>query len=885
MIFADHIQGIDNRIELRKLRTWNTTPNEADKSHVTSPFNSSRGLVIYDTNSDALKLYGLNQATSINGWRKVMDELLPEGKVWWGDPAGKAVPVQLLPGNAKPGGNTPSANGITISQLAPPGKAVSFGGHPITNLGPPGNDTDAVTKEYVDGQITSGGARILPAAKAATNSALTGTYSKTALTITANANAKIPVVDSVTLQNGDVLLVKNQGTTITGEFSSKHPENGLYTVQSAGSASTPWVLKRHDENDYGAGIPAGGAPANEFNNASVAILNGTRWAATSWGQHTPYPTMDGTTPSTSNIEWRVTKTNAAYRASDTIKIDDSNGLHFLKDPVRDGDFTTGSLFVATGATTIDELVPSTNGEVENMPFLQVSGPTNPVWNVSQWNLPVVMLKNAVLATADTSFHPTPIVADVSDGNGRVLGRKVGRDIEWLDKLPAGMVDLDYPIKVAQGGTGKDLINGVPSPAGTSGSYVTTWNIPEHSRHGLLFRLEGNDDQMELTRGPETTTDRILMHKGYAGTPPSGQQGRNAWDWVDLWDRDNHFKGRVTVGKAVGSDTMCSPAMTLKQDLDTVAGNSPGMEWVAKFISGTVKRIGWTAMARLNGATAPAGSSAWVLARCVPSVTDPVVTAQIEDIGHLVLSKQVTAVDEPFLSVAASSIQAQSNTWLPGKGTASLRFVSNFIAGYHAVVDWKAETDTLGKSIGLGGSSATRLFWRGEPIGMDKGGWGADISGYTDFSLFFKGTDKVETVPVPVLDNPPLLGIRGGAPRWAFWSLPSATSAFAPDEVGGVMSILSNTRVGVRKLALTSVDVDTNGPGACRKYIKEIHSTTSTFDVVHNLNTRDVVVSVRQRNEAVEEQVYMTVVVASVNKVTLRIANADASKEYTVTIIG
>ena len=58
-------------------------------------------------------------------------------------------------------------------------------------------------------------------------------------TLTATSNGAL-TIDGVAAQTGDTVLVKNQTTT---------SRNGLYTVDNAGSVSTPWKLTRHANYD------------------------------------------------------------------------------------------------------------------------------------------------------------------------------------------------------------------------------------------------------------------------------------------------------------------------------------------------------------------------------------------------------------------------------------------------------------------------------------------------------------------------------------------------------------------------------------------------------------------------------------------------------------
>lgn len=85
-------------------------------------------------------------------------------------------------------------------------------------------------------------------------------------------------LDSVSISQGDRILVKNQSTAA---------ENGIYYLSEAGDgASTPWVLTRATDSDV----------ANELVNATLFIEQGSTYGDTGWTQ-----TASGLTVGSSNI--------------------------------------------------------------------------------------------------------------------------------------------------------------------------------------------------------------------------------------------------------------------------------------------------------------------------------------------------------------------------------------------------------------------------------------------------------------------------------------------------------------------------------------------------------------------------------------------------------
>lgn len=119
----------------------------------------------------------------------------------------------------------------------------------LTLSGAPTADNHATTKIYVDELIAAGIHYHDPVRVESPDSAgsLTATYdngtSGVGATLTNNGTQAALVIDGVTLNTNDRVLIYNQ----TNAF-----ENGIYTVTNTGSASTNWVLTRAtDADSYG----------------------------------------------------------------------------------------------------------------------------------------------------------------------------------------------------------------------------------------------------------------------------------------------------------------------------------------------------------------------------------------------------------------------------------------------------------------------------------------------------------------------------------------------------------------------------------------------------------------------------------------------------------
>jgi hypothetical protein len=123
------------------------------------------------------------------------------------------------------------------------------------------NGTNLVGVHF-DGTTTK---RSVRAATIAALPACTPSGSGVGKTLTADANGAL-IVDGVTMDEGDRLLVKNQATG---------SDNGIYDVTQAGSGGSVWILTRSDDYD---GTPAGEVGPGGIQNVQEGTVNeGTIW--------------------------------------------------------------------------------------------------------------------------------------------------------------------------------------------------------------------------------------------------------------------------------------------------------------------------------------------------------------------------------------------------------------------------------------------------------------------------------------------------------------------------------------------------------------------------------------------------------------------------------
>jgi hypothetical protein len=140
----------------------------------------------------------------------------------------------------------------------------------LTLSGAPTSDLHAATKLYVD-NVTAG-INFHESVHAASTSSLAANYSNgtsgTGATLTADTSRAFSVLDGETVVLGERVLVKNQADA---------KQNGIYTLTTVGSGSTPWVLTRATDADNN---PTGEMKTGDFTfvqrgtvNASVGYIN------------------------------------------------------------------------------------------------------------------------------------------------------------------------------------------------------------------------------------------------------------------------------------------------------------------------------------------------------------------------------------------------------------------------------------------------------------------------------------------------------------------------------------------------------------------------------------------------------------------------------------
>ena len=165
----------------------------------------------------------------------------------------------------------------------------------------PSVDADVATKGYVD--TVAVGLDAKASVRAATIAALADAYTATGsnpTVLTRTGNGAFPAVDtSITLSATQRVLIKN-------ESGANEKYNGVYTVTSAGSGGTPWVLTRATDTDTWA----------ELVSAYVFVEEGPTMGDSGW-----VCTVDtGGTIDTTAVAWAQFTGGASYTAGNGLTL-------------------------------------------------------------------------------------------------------------------------------------------------------------------------------------------------------------------------------------------------------------------------------------------------------------------------------------------------------------------------------------------------------------------------------------------------------------------------------------------------------------------------------------------------------------------------------------
>jgi hypothetical protein len=197
-------------------------------------------------------------------WKKLITE---------DDFGGFANPTGVVGGAATNGAATTAMRSDAVPALGPLTRDLDFGAFKGVNAADPTGAQHLATKAYVD--AVAQGLAPKDSVRLATASALPG-HTRAGSTLTASANGALSV-DGVVVNNGDRVLVKNEGAS--------HLEHGIYVVTDKGSGGTPWVLDRAADADS----------EGDLLSASVFVQEGATNFDTQWVMTTDAPIVVNTT--------------------------------------------------------------------------------------------------------------------------------------------------------------------------------------------------------------------------------------------------------------------------------------------------------------------------------------------------------------------------------------------------------------------------------------------------------------------------------------------------------------------------------------------------------------------------------------------------------------
>jgi hypothetical protein len=230
----------------------------------------------------------------------------------------------------------------TATQTALDAKLALAGGTmtgALTLSGAPTSDLHAATKLYVDG--LAAGINFHQAVKATTTVNLSTVYNNgtngLGATLTADTNRAMTTIDGISIVVGDRVLVKDQ-TNAT--------QNGIYTLTTLGSGSTPYVLTRATDTDNN---PSGELATGDFCFVTSGTVNGSKGFLVS--------TTGTITIGTTNINYTQFNASEALTAGTNITKTGST-IAVADAPTFSGVITASSGVTFSDGTQTKEGVPS-----------------------------------------------------------------------------------------------------------------------------------------------------------------------------------------------------------------------------------------------------------------------------------------------------------------------------------------------------------------------------------------------------------------------------------------------------------------------------------------------------------------------------------------------
>jgi len=415
-----------------------------------------------------------------------------------------------------------STGAVTLSLPS----SVTFPGT-VTLNADPSQPLQAATKQYVDD--VAQGLHIHPSSVTATTSNLTATYSNgtsgVGATLTNSGTQAALVIDGITLNTNDRVLVKNQTSQL---------QNGIYTVTDTGSVSTNWVLTRATDMDQSAEVDGG-----DF----TFVTGGTVNDNTGWVQ-----TSTGVTIGTDAIVWQQFSGAGTYLAG--------NGLTL-----------TGNIF------TIDTSITADLNSVQSLSNKTLTSPVLTTPSISG----LLVLDNNIVIEGTNDTHETTLTfTDPTQDNTITFKDATGTvaftsDIETAIDGFGNAVTSTTGISVSYASTSNILTignTGVTSIAGTAdqvsantSTESVTLSLPQSIASTSSPTFAGlSVGSGSLTAGSIILTDALI------GTATTSLSDTSA-TVVDSWSATNYKSAKYIVQMRDGND------IEVLEVLVTIDGNN------------------------------------------------------------------------------------------------------------------------------------------------------------------------------------------------------------------------------------------------------------------------------------------------------------------------
>ena len=693
-------------------------------------------------------------------------------------------------------------------------------------------DAHAATKAYVDSVAQSLDRK--DACRVATTAALPS-YTHSSGILTATANGAFPTTDGVTVALNDRILVKD-------ESGANEKYNGLYSLTTVGDGSNPWVLTRTTDADEDSEVT---------NGLTTYILEGSTNAGFGYTLITPDPITVGTTA----LEFAASSSSTSYTEGNGIVFDGTT-IHFGKSTA----YTIGDLPYASSSADISFLAAVATGKV-----LKSAGvDTAPEWG--QVDLTADVTGILPLANGGTGSSSVATQGAVFFAGASGVLSSDSTNLFWDNtnkRLGIGDSSPSFPLDI----TTANLTVRFKSSLGDANLELSSvagrdWELVSSSDGEFqIYDADATDNRFTINSAGHfgfRTTDIENLLSGYSSIqfPESSITWANSSGEMYLCSNhylasDGQWKYRTT---AAASQVTLNANGTIKLRVAASGTIDTAITWTDALTvnnNGSLAVSSTTLIDNLNADTVDGYEGSYLLA-----LTNA--TGDTDDIAEGSTNLFFTnARARSALSGTASRINYNSATGVIDIDSAYLG---------------QATITTLG-TIGTG-------TWQGSAIKEGYGGTG--ITTYTTGDLLYaSGANTLAKLAIGAANR--FLKVVSGAPSWQTINTDDVSEGsnlyYTDARARAAISSGDSTEIGY------SAGVITLGTEAVKTKEFTIGDTTNTsFALNHNLNTRNLNVTIRATASPYGE-VDAVVEATTVNQCTVNFTVAPGTNEYEVTING